>query len=244
MYQGLISKIFTIDTFPDNCLFSCIASALHLDGAVFSEEEPFTANNVRAIVADYIIEMEGDIYNHRMKKFEGSVSPKKFTKHVRKSRKRTEFISWFMHLQALGIRDGSFKGADKELDLLVEIFMLHVQIYDSSDALPPAGADPGDLEYSEDIVSLDAPESSDRQGIVLLRNNLFEYSLLFTRPPPTPSPAPAASLSLIKAPNVTTYHRGEFPGSNRPRVLPSPSPPPSLSLFILIYSRRHRRILS
>ena len=232
MYQGLISKMFTIDTFPENCLFACIASALHLDGAVFSEEELFTATNVRAIVADYIIEMKGDIYNHRVNKFEGSVSETKFTKHVRKPRKRTEFISCFMHLQALGIRDGSFIGGDKELDLLVEIFMLNVQVYDSSDALPPAGADSGDLEYSEELVSLDAPESNDRQGIVLLRNNDFEYSLLFTRPPHTPSPVPAASLPLVKAPKVTTYHRGEFPGGNMPRVLPSPSPPPSLSLFV------------
>jgi hypothetical protein len=242
--------MFTIDTFPDKCLFSCIASALELDGATFSDDGTFTANNVRSIVAEYIIEMKGNVYNHRTKKYEGSVSHEKFTKHVRKPRKRAEFISYFMHLQANGIRDGSFIGGDKELDLLVEIFMLNVQIYDSSDALPHVDADSGDLEYSE-CVSLKAPESSNRQDIVLLRDNVMEYSLLFTRPPHTASPqppishdgsaqldVPAASSSLVKAPKFTMSHRGEFPGSNMPKVLPSPSPPPSLSLFILIYSRR------
>jgi hypothetical protein len=86
-YQNLISGIFAIDTFPDKCLFSCIASALELDGATFSEDGTFTANNVRSIVADYIIEMKGNIYNHRTRKYEGSVSHEKFTKHVRKPRK-------------------------------------------------------------------------------------------------------------------------------------------------------------
>jgi hypothetical protein len=55
-----------------------------LDGARFSEDEPFHSENVRAIVADYILDKKGDIYNHRTKKYEGPVSPEKFTKHVRK----------------------------------------------------------------------------------------------------------------------------------------------------------------
>jgi hypothetical protein len=180
--------MFTIDTFPDKSLFSCIASALELDGATFSNGT-FTAENVRSIVADYIIENKGNVYNPRTRKYEGSVSHEKFTKHVRKPRRRTEFISYFMHLQANGIRDGSFIGGDKELDLIVEIFMLNVQIYDSSDALPHVDADTGDLEYSE-YVSLKAPESSDRQDVVLFRENVLEYSLLFTRPSPTASPQP------------------------------------------------------
>jgi hypothetical protein len=146
-----------------------------------------------------------------------------------------------MHLQALGIRDGRFIGGDKELDLLVEIFMLNVQIYDSSDALHDE-AECGDLEYSE-CVSLREPDSGDRQDVVLFRENVVEYSLLFTQPPKAASPA--SPPPLAKAPKFTTSLYGEFPGGgNRPRVLPSPSPPPSLSLFILIYFRRHCRSLS
>ncbi len=93
-YRGLISDCFSIDSFPDNCLFSCIASALALDGAVFSEDEPFCSENVRGIVADYILDKKGEIYNHRTKKYEGPFPPEKYTKHVRKPRKQTAlFVS-------------------------------------------------------------------------------------------------------------------------------------------------------
>ena len=243
-YRRLIEELFTIQhtANTDNCLFSCIAAALTFDGVSLTGSKPFRSQDVRAIVADYIVEMKGEIYNHRTSQYDGPVSSKKFEKHVRKPHKRTVF-SCVMHLQAHGIRDGRFIGTDKELDLLVEIFMLRVQIYDSSDALPVDDAEYGDLSYSE-YKSVTLPASgdpNDRLDVILFRENIFEYSLLYRHPQKEESPDAVSDYSMIKTPKFTTSHYGEFSGVNRPRVLLLPSPPSSISLFSLIYS--HRRSL-
>lgn len=136
-----------------------------------------------------------------------------------------------MHLQAQGILDGRFVGADKELDLMVELFRLNVQIYDSSDSLPD-DPDIGDLEYSECVSADTLFDSNTRQDIVLFRENVYEFSLLFKHPLKTASPAAALDSSVVKAPKFTMSYCGEFPGIKRPKVLSFPSPPrPSHCLF-------------
>jgi hypothetical protein len=55
------------------------------------------------------------------------------------------YVNRANELQAQGIRDGLFVGADKELDLIVELFRLNVHIYDSSDSLPANDPDIGDF---------------------------------------------------------------------------------------------------
>ena len=139
-------------------------------------------------------------------------------------------------LQALGIRDGRFVGADKELDLIVEIFSLNVKFFDSYYALS-ADMESGELRFSESVSTALPQEdgvSKERMDIILLRENIFEYSLLYDRYCDEASEAssPDAVPSLIKAPKFTTLHSGEFDLADsasvkmrRPRVPHIPLPP-------------------
>ena len=58
-YKELIEEFYSIETVHENCLFGCIATVFNYDGFMFSDDVAFDAQNLRSLVADEFVRLQG-----------------------------------------------------------------------------------------------------------------------------------------------------------------------------------------
>ncbi len=60
-YKELIEEFYTVETVHENCLFACLATVFDDDGFMFGEDVAFDAQNLRSLVADEIVRLQGKL---------------------------------------------------------------------------------------------------------------------------------------------------------------------------------------